>query len=146
LTATRDSRLTDLSVVTTNNESVNVVDSGTALANTWGKGVGLVYNNTGNALISSGNYSFSINPDTGVITINNATESCAAGTCVKPWKVTYTTYNTSRPDWSTANDATIGLGEYGNWFKIIVIVGVAAVVLSLIFLSFGRKSSDGQAY
>ena len=42
--------------------------------------------------------------------------------------------------WNLADDAATGLAEYGNWFKIIVIVGVAAVVLSLIFMAFGRRS------
>lgn len=41
--------------------------------------------------------------------------------------------------YNLANDAATGLAEYGNWFKIIVIVGVAAVVLSLIFMAFGGR-------
>lgn len=47
--------------------------------------------------------------------------------------------------YNLANDAAVGLAEYGNWFKIIVIVGVAAVILSLIFLAFGR-SGGGMSY
>ena len=42
-----------------------------------------------------------------------------------------------------ANDAAKGLAEYGNWFKIIVIVGIAAVILSLIFMAFGRRGGGG---
>ena len=42
--------------------------------------------------------------------------------------------------YNLANDAATGIAEYGNWFDIIVIVGVAAVVLSLIFMAFGRKT------
>lgn len=57
-------------------------------------------------------------------------------------------------DTSTANTtsynlsdkAAIGLGEYGNWFKIIVIVGVAAVILGLIFMAFGRRGGGGATY
>jgi hypothetical protein len=45
-----------------------------------------------------------------------------------------------------ADDAATGLAEYGNWFKIIVIVGVAAVILALIFMAFGRGSSSNQSY
>ena len=41
--------------------------------------------------------------------------------------------------WNLSNDAAAGIGEYGNWFSIIVIVGVSAVVLSLIFMAFGRR-------
>ena len=41
--------------------------------------------------------------------------------------------------YNLSDDAATGIAEYGNWFKIIVIVGVAAVVLGLIFLAFGNK-------
>ena len=47
--------------------------------------------------------------------------------------------------YNLANDAATGLAEYGNWFNIIVIVGVAAVVLSLIFLAFGGRTG-GMSY
>lgn len=45
--------------------------------------------------------------------------------------------------WNVSDKAASGLAEYGNWFKIIVIVGVAAVVLSLIFMAFGRRGGTG---
>ena len=45
--------------------------------------------------------------------------------------------------WNLGNKAALGLGEYGNWFDIIVIVGVAAVILSLIFMAFGRRGGGG---
>lgn len=48
--------------------------------------------------------------------------------------------------YNLADDAATGLAEYGNWFKIIVIVGVAAVVLSLIFMAFGRSQGGGMSY
>lgn len=38
--------------------------------------------------------------------------------------------------------AANGLAEYGNWFKILVIVGIAAVILSLIFMAFGRREDN----
>jgi len=47
--------------------------------------------------------------------------------------------------YNLADDAATGLAEYGNWFNIIVIVGVAAVVLSLIFLAFGGRTG-GMSY
>lgn len=40
--------------------------------------------------------------------------------------------------YTLADSAATGIAEYGNWFDIIVIVGVAAVILSLIFMAFGR--------
>jgi hypothetical protein len=50
--------------------------------------------------------------------------------------------------YNVADKAAAGLAEYGNWFKIIVIVGVAAVILSLIFMAFGRRGGGmgGQTY
>ena len=57
--------------------------------------------------------------------------------------------DTSTPgtaSYNVADKAALGLAEYGNWFKIIVIVGVAAVILSLIFLAFGRRGGGGMAY
>jgi len=43
--------------------------------------------------------------------------------------------------YNLANDAAAGLAEYGNWFDIIVIVGVAALILTLIFMAFGGNRS-----
>ena len=43
--------------------------------------------------------------------------------------------------YNLADSAATGIAEYGNWFDIIVIVGVAAVILSLIFMAFGRAGS-----
>ena len=45
--------------------------------------------------------------------------------------------------YNLSDAAAVGLAEYGNWFTILVIVGIAAVVLSLIFLAFGRDGSRG---
>ncbi len=48
--------------------------------------------------------------------------------------------------YNLSNDAAIGLGEYGNWFKILVIVGIAAVILALIFTAFTRGGGGGVTY
>ena len=48
--------------------------------------------------------------------------------------------------YNLADDAASGLAEYGNWFDIIVIVGVAAVILSLIFMAFGRRENTSVGY
>jgi hypothetical protein len=45
--------------------------------------------------------------------------------------------------YNVSDKAALGLAEYGNWFKIIVIVGVAATILSLIFMAFGRSGGAG---
>lgn len=135
----RDSRLTSLPQVTTNNETITPSSTAT-LTNTWGKSVGNVYNAT-TGLIASGNYSTSISSVDGTITISNATQSCSI--CSGTWKVTYTWYNTSQADWTLANKSALGIAEYGNWFKIIVIVGVASLVLALLFMAFGKSGSSG---
>lgn len=57
----------------------------------------------------------------------------------------YTHYNYTDARYSVPNDASTGLLEYGNWFKIIVIVGIAAVLLSLIFIAFGRRGGVGES-
>jgi hypothetical protein len=135
LISMRDSRLTDLSTVTTTKEALTISGNTDTLANTWGKSVISVQNVTTGATVNSGNYTYSVNAADGTITITNLTST------LQPWDVNYTWYNTSRSDWSVANNASNGLGEYGNWFKIIVIVGVAAVILGLIFVAFGRGST-----
>jgi len=56
------------------------------------------------------------------------------------------TSDASTTAWNLSQDAATGLAEYGNWFDIIVIVGVAAVILSLIFLAFGRRTAGGMTY
>jgi len=48
--------------------------------------------------------------------------------------------------YNLADSSATGLAEYGNWFDIIVIVGVAAVILSLIFMAFGRRGGGATTY
>jgi len=52
------------------------------------------------------------------------------------------TNTTDDTAYNLANDAAAGLAEYGNWFDIIVIVGVAALILTLIFMAFGRQGGS----
>jgi hypothetical protein len=124
-------------------ESVTPTDAGATLSKVWGKSVDFCQNGTTGPTITSGNYSSSVNSDTGVITLKNLTSTFTHAS----WTCNYTVYNVSDPRYALPNNATIGLAEYGNWFKIIVIVGVAAVILSLIFIAFGRGSTQvTQAY
>lgn len=46
--------------------------------------------------------------------------------------------------YNVSDKAALGLGEYGNWFKILVIVGIAAAILSLIFMAFSRPAENPQ--
>ena len=48
--------------------------------------------------------------------------------------------------YNLANDAALGLAEYGDWFDIIVIVGIAAVILALIFMAFGGRAGASMSY
>ena len=135
----RDARLTDLTTVETT-QTVSPSTTGTALTNTWVKSIDAVVNVSGTETIVAANYTTAID-SYGTGTIANVTDWL--GNHNEGWNVTYTWYNTtSRQDYTVTQNASIGLGEYGNWFKIIVIVGVAAVVLSLIFMAFGKGGSS----
>ena len=134
LVNTRDSRLTSNPAYTVYNESVTPVTAGTQLGNQWCSGVTECFNTTGGFVITTGNYS--VASSNGICTITNSTT-----TYPNAWLCTNTGYNTTNADWDLANNASIGIGEFGNWFKIIVIVGVAAIVLGIIFMAFGRNSS-----
>ena len=63
-----------------------------------------------------------------LIGVRDASENTSAGRT--------TAYNLS-------DKAALGIGEYGNWFKILVIVGVAAVILGLIFIAFKPQAQSG---
>lgn len=147
----RDNRLTDLDTVLTTNETVDINNTGDTLATSLvaknyfagiitcacnGSGIG-----TGsacpanNTLLTSANYTVSVNAvNGGVATMTSATVENYTGSICN-----YTTYNTSRADYDLPNQTALGLGEFGNWFDIIVIVGIAGLILSLIFLAFGNR-------
>jgi len=139
---------TNLDTITISNESVILNQSSAgndALANTWVIDISrCVSNITGtgtqpvNSTILEANYTLSISQVDGSATITNAT-----ATNFNDAACTYSTYNTtSRVDYTLANDSVLGLAEYGNWFDIIVIVGIAGLILSLIFLAFGNRGQE----
>jgi hypothetical protein len=136
----RDSRLSELPTFTVTNEQVAIPAASTPLTKVWFNSITSVYNETGNVQLSSGNWTTSVSDVNGQATFTNRTANSGYA---QVWNVTYTCYNSSRADFNLPNQAAIGLGEYGNWFKIIVIVGVAAVVLALIFMAFGNKGVSG---
>ena len=139
LTGVRDARLTDLDQYTTANQSFD----GTAtlsLSNIWVRELTSVVNTTGGQTVPSSNYTLTINDAFGTATFVNTT---ALTNYPDGWNVSYSSYNTTRADWALPNQAAVGLLEYGNWFDILVIVGVAGVVLALIFMAFGRGSGAG---
>jgi len=143
----RDSRLTDLDVITTGRETIGPVNmTGTSLTNRWVKSVTNCTNSTGAAsdtLIPSANYTLAVDNvgGGGIVTLNTDVTSPLLNNTA--WNCTYDWYNTSRSDWDLADNAATGLAEYGNWFDIIVIVGIAGLILALIFLAFGRSGGGG---
>ena len=142
LMTVRDSRLTDLDVITTRNETPTATGANTLVTtNAWGKALTVVTDSLNGTTIGSGNYSTSINSVSGLLTLDNSSSTTGGSA---DWNITYTWYNISRPDWSVANKGVLGLAEYGNWFKTIVIVGIAAVILAIIFMSFGGRSTSGE--
>ena len=138
----RDSTLTDLAILTTNNETTLAVnETGASLDNTWVAGITEVTNSTTTEVILAGNYTLSVSPVDGVGTITYAGSSLGWPNNTA-WNVTYTTYDTTEPSWLLANNAALGIAEYGNWFDIIVIVGIAGLILALIFLAFGNRGQE----
>ena len=144
----RDNQLTSLSSLTASNESTWINSSTDTLTNTWVSGITECFGNyTGsaassvpaNTTITSANYTLSISSVDGTGTLTNSTSDVFPDAACS-----YNYYNTSsRQDYTLADNAATGLSEYGNWFDIIVIVGVAAVILALIFLAFGRRNTGG---
>ncbi len=147
----RDARLTDLAILTTANETGVVLNSSSGahtLVNIWGKSVSDCYcNQSGagfladcgtNSTLGSVNYTVSISSG-GTIGLVNATNST-----YNDVKCTYDYYDTTRADWALPNDAAIGIAEFGNWFDIIIIVGIAGLILALIFMAFGNRGGQDQ--
>jgi len=138
----RDNRLTDLSTFNQNNQTITASDGNPEIStptDSWVSGLTRVANATGgDAVVPTSNY-------TATITNGNLNLDFIG---TSPWNatsvnLTYSAYNTSNPQWDLPNDAAIGLAEYGNWFDIIVIIGVAGVILSLIFLAFNSGGGMG---
>lgn len=141
LTNMRDSRLTNLATEEIKGEGIVPDDGGTQFSKAYFKSITECYNGS-TPITQSGNYT--ITTGTGIGTITNTSATYSASTA-SHYKCNYTTYNITRADYTLPNNASIGLAEYGNWFKILVIVGVASVILALIFIGLGKGSQgEGQ--
>ena len=135
-----DNRLTSTTTIEVANESlITVTEAGETLARDDVSGVSRCINASGAEEINSANYTLSTSGTGRLGTISTTTGSQFNNTDMN---CTYNVYNDTQTDVTLAEDAAIGLGEYGNWFDIIVIVGVAAVILALIFMAFGRRGSQ----
>ena len=142
----RDGRLDELPLNTTTNESIATISSagdGTALANRWYTGLTSAgCTNATGVTIESANYTTSVDSfGTGYVKNTTNTETGI-------WLCNYNHRDIGQADWALADQAATGLAEYGNWFKIIIIVGIAAVILALIFMAFGngRGAEVGGTY
>ena len=138
----RNSRLSDLSVITTVNETnTSDLSTGWRLTNEWFESLTVCTNASSAEVIQSDNYTVVINSDAGYATITNSTDTGAYGGNAS-MNCTYTFRDTTSPQWALPNNAAVGIAEYGNWFDIIVIVGIAGLILSLIFLAFGNRGQE----
>ena len=144
LTGVRDSTLSDLPVRIVLNETntstvTDVAGSEWELTNGWGKEVTYCHNATGlgSGVIGTGNYTVNVDAFGNMEVVNTTMEAQTVS-----WNCSYTHYDTTEAQWSLPNSAAIGLGEYGNWFDIIIIVGIAGLILSLIFLAFGNRGQE----
>lgn len=144
LTNMRDSQVTNLGTYSVSNETVTTLGTtGDTLDTTWVKSVETVTNSTGGEVLNTGNYTYTIDSGTGVATLYSYMSANANTTYNNSnVNVTYTVYNISDPRFAIPSNATSGLAEYGNWFKILAIVGIAAVVLAIIFISFGNRNQS----
>lgn len=141
----RDSQTTNLPIQKVVNETITPSSGvGVPLEHVWVKQI-IAVENTSATLLTTTNYTASIDPSTGTGLIKALAVSDAHGFLNNTWKVNYTYYDTSRADWDVGNKAAIGLGEYSSWFKIIVITGVAALILGIIFLAFGKGGGGGSS-
>ena len=112
------------------------------LKNPGCEGVSSCMNASNGANILPGNYTVSVPTDTSQMCGIKANYAAL----VHSWNCTYTGGNISSPAYDIANKAIIGVSEYQNWFKILVIVAVAALILGLIFLAFKPKDSSMGTY
>jgi hypothetical protein len=137
----RNSQVTNLATTAVTAETITPTTAGATFTKVWGYNVVSCNNVTqAGVVINSGNWTTSVDPTNGLMKIYNTSTNGQLGA----YSCNYTVYDTTDARYLLADKAALGLGEYGNWFKIIVIVGIAAVVLALIFMAFGgRSSSDG---
>lgn len=137
------SRVDSLPTFNTINETVTTVTaSGETLSQPWVTSITRAVNATGGQTIAPGNYTLTVNPDTGSSVIKSITSGHYNNT---NWKVTYISRNLSDQQYAVPNSAAVGLGEYANWFDIIVIIGIAAVIIGLIFMAFGNRDTGTSA-
>lgn len=140
MTTFRNAQVDSLPTYQVANETLTTVTAaGETLTKPWVAGV-ITYTNASNgSIINPGNFSLSVDSVMGTSVITSITNSIYNNSNVN---VTYNAYNISDPRYNVADSTLVGLTEFGDWFNILVIIGIAAVILGLIFMVFGNRSSD----
>ena len=124
------------------NESVTLsaLGVGTLAANGYLDGscgtITKVYNATSNA-ITSGNYTQS------GCTVTNSTQSCAGTTCASPWKISYSyTFTNDTQSSIAAGNVTNALATGTSWISILVVVGFATIILTMLTSGLGQAAQQ----
>ena len=138
----RDNQFSEIDGNTILNEVASINITADTLAESWFNAITICTNRSAgsNAEITSGNWTLT---ETTSTDSNYAALTNASTTVWGNVSCNYTTYDTTDVRWSLPNDTALGLAEYGNWFEIIVIVGIAGLILSLIFMAFGNRGTQG---
>lgn len=123
------------------NETLTSVDeTGDTVSNATVQGfnsftVTQAVNASNGVVIGSGNYT--VNSDTGTVTISSAGASdLYNGT---DWKVSYT-YLYGGEAFTDANKTLVGLGTFADFWEIMVLAIVITIVITLLLIVFGRNS------
>ena len=157
----RDARVTSLGTYAIVNETVGG-GTGTTLVlnetnfgqldNVWVKSIENAYNSSGvqkqadYELNSYENFTLTVNDfGVGSLTFGVDYDTDAGGISANNTvlNVSYTVYNTSEPEFSIPDKASLGLAEYGNWFKIMVIIAAAGLVFLLLSLMLQDRNRGG---
>ena len=132
------STIATLETLTTTDTGLTVTDGGTSLTSCAGAIDGVVssvtsaYNETGDVLITSGNYTVAGCTITAVGTEFNNTD----------WNVTYA-YTTSGTAGQTINDTYTALGDVVDWFPTFVVLGALVVLILLVVIIMNSIKSSG---
>jgi len=130
---------TATTVSTIVNETINSVKTNVSLANAGACGfhnfaITSIYNKTGDIRLSTGNYSI-VNDRIGKILYTGVGTLYDAS-----WNVSYTYISGEGIEACEAGNETIaGMGKFGDYFDLIILAIVIAVVISLLLVVFSLR-------
>jgi len=136
----QSAQISEIDTITTHSNITAVPAADVTLGHTGIKTVGTVLNSSNlSEVVPANNYSIATSAIGTNGTINVSVNSEYN---VSALTVNYDIYDVNDARYALPGDAAAGLAEYGNWFDIIVIVGIAGLILALIFMAFGNRSED----